>query len=78
MWVLPQAMVSIGACKIALVNPNWYRYDLNNRQTVPRSQDVETPSHYGSNPVSYIANAGGGTRSDSEFRRPAIWAQVSV
>jgi hypothetical protein len=42
-------------------------------QTV-RSQDVETPSHYESNPVSYIANAGGGTQSDSDFRRPAILA----
>jgi hypothetical protein len=26
------------------------------------------------NPFCYIVNAGGGTRSDSEFRRPEMWA----
>jgi hypothetical protein len=27
------------------------------------------------NPFCYIVNAGGGTRGDSEFRRPEMWAQ---
>jgi hypothetical protein len=26
------------------------------------------------NPFCYIVNAGGGTRGDSEFRRPEMWA----
>jgi hypothetical protein len=43
----------------------------------PTSQDAETPSYYGLNPVCYIVNAGGGTRGDSEFRRPEMWAQVT-
>jgi hypothetical protein len=45
--------------------------------TGPTSQDAETPSYYGLNPFCYIVNAGGGTRSDSEFRRPEMWAQIS-
>jgi hypothetical protein len=40
----------------------------------PTSQDAETPSYYGLNPFCYIVNARGGTRSDSEFRRPEMWA----
>jgi hypothetical protein len=28
------------------------------------------------NPFCYIVNAGGGTRGDSEFRRPEMWALV--
>jgi hypothetical protein len=40
----------------------------------PTSQDAETPSYYGLNPFCYIVNAGGGTRSDSEFRHPEMWA----
>jgi hypothetical protein len=28
------------------------------------------------NPFCYIVNAGGGTRGDSEFRRPEMWACV--
>jgi hypothetical protein len=44
----------------------------------PTSQDAETPSYYGLNPFCYIVNAGGGTRGDSEFRRPEMWAQVEV
>jgi hypothetical protein len=40
----------------------------------PTFQDAKTPSYYGLNPFCYIVNAGGGTRGDSEFRRPEMWA----
>jgi hypothetical protein len=30
------------------------------------------------NPFCYIVNAGGGTRGDSEFRRPEMWALSST
>jgi hypothetical protein len=46
--------------------------------TGPTSQDAETPSYYGLNPFCYIVNAGGGTRSDSEFRRPEMWALYTI
>jgi hypothetical protein len=32
----------------------------------------------GLNPFCYIVNAGGGTRGDSEFRRPEMWAQETA
>jgi hypothetical protein len=44
----------------------------------PTSQDAETPSYYGLNPFCYIVNAGGGTRSDSEFRRSEMWALEKI
>jgi hypothetical protein len=44
----------------------------------PTSQDAETPSYYGLNPFCYIVNAGGGTRSDSEFRRPEMCTLVRL
>jgi hypothetical protein len=55
-----------------------YLHILNGKHftcTGPTSQDAETPSYYGLHPFCYIVNAGGGTRSDSEFRRPEMWAQ---
>jgi hypothetical protein len=44
----------------------------------PTSQDAETLSYYGLNLFCYIVNAGGGTRSYSEFRRPEMWALLAI
>jgi hypothetical protein len=40
----------------------------------PTSQDAETPSHSGFHPPHLLYNRRGLTRSNSEFRRPEMWA----